>query len=122
MTASLLTFVDASLIPTVSAQPFLIVLPSHAPGPPARYPIFFRQRLLVEMFQFMAFPKGIGRTTPSNQACSFVERMLFWQFSKLALIINNLRSTTRHDDSGTIAKLKLDEVIQDFAELANAFE
>ena len=45
----------------------------HMPGAPARGAFraetyLFRQRVLVEMVQFVSFPKRIGRTTPSNQA------------------------------------------------------
>ena len=44
------------------------------PGPRAlrAETYFFRQRVLVEMVQFVAFAKGIGRTTPSNQATLLV--------------------------------------------------
>ena len=46
-----------------------------APGPrgPRAETCFFRQRVVVEMVQFVAFSKGIGRTTPSNQATLLLE-------------------------------------------------
>ena len=41
-----------------------------APGPSGHRAkaYFFRHRGIVEMVSFVAFPRAIGRTTPSNQA------------------------------------------------------
>ena len=72
---------------------------------------FFRQRGLVEMVQYVAFPEGIGRTTSSHKTtlpCR--EGVMLAIYSKLALINNDLRSTTWHDDSVNYCEAKLERL------------
>ena len=90
---------------------------------PIKINYFFRQRGLVEMVPCVMFPKGIGRTTPSNQATLRCREGVI--FSNLASLHSSVMIFARQRGMTTqsiIAKLNLNEVIQDFAALANAFE
>ena len=98
---------------------------SPPPGPrgPRAETYFFRQRDLVEMVQFVAFPKGMGSTTPSNQATLLcVERVIIYFLASLHSSIMILTRQRGMMIQWTIAKLNLNDVIEVFAELTNAFE
>ena len=74
------------------------------------------------MVQFV-FPKIIGRTTPSKQSTLLCrEGVIFINLASLHSSIMIFARQRGMTIQWTIAKLNLNEVIQDFAELEKAFE